>query len=143
MKSPFIGSVDRLDAPQRKRRSSGAGGTGFARHLVETTPDPAASPVAETTETLPLDALLALQGVGEGLGDGRQASQRRGATLLDLLDRLRADLLAGRVAESHLVKLAGLVRDRAGASGDARLDQVISEIELRAEVELAKLSMRR
>ena len=73
----------------------------------------------------------------------RGAGRRRGETLLDLLDRLRTNLLAGRVPAAHLVELAGLVRARRGTSGDARLEQIIDEIELRAQVELAKLAMGR
>jgi hypothetical protein len=144
MKPPFVAPHGRIEVSQRKRRASSVGGSGFARHLAETNADAAPAAVTETCETLPLDALLALQAVGEDGGEGaRHTSRRHGETLLDLLDRLRADLLAGRIAEAHLVEIAGLVRARRGASGDARLEQIINEIELRAEVELAKLAMRR
>lgn len=141
MKPPFVVPNVRIEAPQRKRRASTAGGSGFARHLSEASGELAPPPVTETSETLPLDTLLALQAVGDETGDGaRHASQQRGETLLDLLDRLRADLLTGRIAGDRLVELAGLVRARRATSGDPRLEQIIDDIELRAEVELAKLT---
>ena len=144
MKPPIVVPHGRIEAPQRKRRPVPPGGSGFASHLTQADADPAPAAVTETSEALPLDALLALQAVGDDGGEGsRQAGTRRGETLLDLLDRLRADLLAGRVAETRLIQLAGLVRDRRGTTADARLEQIINEIELRAEVELAKLTMRR
>jgi hypothetical protein len=144
MKPPFVVPHGRIEAPQRKHRASSVGGSGFARHLAETGGDAAPAPVSEASETLPLDALLALQAVAEDGGEGaRHAGRQHGETLLELLDRLRADLLGGRIAEAHLIELAGRVRARRGTSGDARLEQIINEIELRAEVELAKLTMRR
>jgi Class II flagellar assembly regulator len=144
MKPPFVVPHGRIEASQHKRRPASVGGSGFARHLAQASADPAPAAVSEPSETLPLDALLALQAVGED-GDeaARGTGRRRGETLLDLLDRLRAGLLAGRVPAAHLVELAGLVRARRGTSGDARLEQIIDEIELRAEVELAKLAMGR
>ena len=139
MKPPFVTPHGRIEAPQRKRPAATAGGTSFARHLAQPDADPLPAPVTETGETLPLEALLTLQSVADDTGDGRrQAGKRRGETLLDLLDRLRGDLLADRVPQARLVELAGLLRQRRETSGDAGLEQVIEEIELRAEVELAE-----
>ncbi len=143
MKPPFVVPTGRLEQPPRKPRAATTAGAGFAHHLPQTGSDPAPA-VSETCEPLPLDALLALQAVADDGGEGpRHAGRRHGETLLDRLDRLRADLLAGCVPEARLVELAGLIRARRGTSGDARLEQIINEIELRAEVELAKLAMRR
>lgn len=83
-----------------------------------------------------LDALLALQAVEDPLLKKKKLV-RRGTQLLDTLEEMKADLLAGHVSESRLNQLMavlGQARDRA----DPRLDSLLDDIELRARVELAK-----
>ncbi|MEL7529564.1 MAG: flagellar assembly protein FliX, partial [Pseudomonadota bacterium] len=63
---------------------------------------------------------------------------RHGHSMLDSLEAVRADLLAGVVSEARLEVLASQVADRK-SSGDDRIDSVLEEIELRVKVELAKL----
>ena len=58
--------------------------------------------------------------------------------MLDELESVRADLLAGVVSEERLEVLASQVSNRQ-TSGDERIDSVLEEIELRVKVELAKL----
>lgn len=92
-----------------------------------------AAPVLATTA---LDALLALQAVDDVVLTRRKAV-RRGRQMLDALDEVKADLLAGRVSEgrlNHLLALVGQARERT----DPGLDSVLDEVELRARVELAK-----
>jgi hypothetical protein len=85
-----------------------------------------------------VDALLALQGEQDS-GERRRRSLRRGHDLLDALDRLKAALLSGRVPVADLRAIAARLAERAGSSGDPKLDDLLAHIELRAEVELAKL----
>lgn len=84
-----------------------------------------------------MDALLALQEVDEREARRTKAA-RHGHTLLDSLESIRADLLAGVVSEDRLEALARQVENRQ-SSGDERVDSVLEEIELRVKVELAKL----
>jgi len=84
-----------------------------------------------------MDALLALQEVRPQT-DQRQAAARRGHALLDRLENLKTDLLAGHVSEERLTALAEAVEEHS-ESGDEKVDEVIREIELRVKVELAKL----
>jgi hypothetical protein len=85
-----------------------------------------------------VDALLALQGEGDP-AERRRRSLKRGHDLLDTLDRLKASLLSGRVAPGQLQTLAAQIAAQRGSSGDPGLDEVIAHIDLRAQVELAKL----
>jgi hypothetical protein len=92
-----------------------------------------ADPVVATSG---IDALLALQAVDDPLF-ARKKALRRGTNLLDTLDDIKADLLAGRVSEGRLNALMALVssaRERALPE----LDGLLDDIELRAKVELAK-----
>jgi hypothetical protein len=85
-----------------------------------------------------LDALIAVQGEGD-VTERRRRSVKRGRDLLDALDQLKAGLLSGKVGGSQLQRLARELGAQKQASGDAGLDEVIGHIELRAQVELAKL----
>ena len=85
-----------------------------------------------------LDALLALQGIEEDPAERRKRGVQRGRGALDVLDDLKLGLLSGTLTPATI----GRLRDAATAlkisSGDSGLDTVLSEIELRVEVELAK-----
>ena len=85
-----------------------------------------------------IDALLLLQGE-DGVGERRKRQARRGRDLLDALDKLKAAFLTGRVQPSDLKKLRSTLALRREETGDSGLDEVLAHIELRAEVELAKL----
>jgi hypothetical protein len=85
--------------------------------------------------------LLALQEVDDSL-NGRAKARQRAADILDELDGLRDALLAGTLSRDTIVRLAQLVRSQRPEVSDQRLKDVLDEIELRAEVELAKLDSR-
>ncbi|MEI2383868.1 flagellar assembly protein FliX [Breoghania sp. JC706] len=85
-----------------------------------------------------VDALLALQEVEDPLTGKRKNAARRGHDLLDALEEMKADLLAGLIPEGRLDRILQLVQTRF-PSGDPQLEAVIDEIDLRARVELAKL----
>ena len=88
-----------------------------------------------------IDALIALQGL-EDATERRKQAVKRGRVALDALDELKIGLLGGTLSQATLSKLrsaAGLLKD---GSGDAGLDTVLGEIELRVEVEIAKMAPR-
>jgi hypothetical protein len=87
-----------------------------------------------------IDALLALQGVEEP-GERRKKAVRRGRTALDALDALKLGLLSGTLDTAALARLKSVTGGLAEPTGDAGLDTVLAEIELRVEVELAKIGM--
>jgi hypothetical protein len=55
-----------------------------------------------------------------------------------VLDDLKIGLLSGSFDASTVTRLRAAAADLKASSGDAGLDAVLSEIELRVEVELAK-----
>jgi len=84
-----------------------------------------------------VDALLALQAVEEP--GGRGARLKHGHDILDVLEDIKLDLLAGKVSADKLQRLIDTVSRRPDREGEGRLESVLDEIELRARVELAKL----
>jgi hypothetical protein len=84
-----------------------------------------------------IDALLAMQGV-EDPTERRKRSVQRGRGALDVLDDLKLGLLSGNFNASTVSRLRDAAANLKSSSGDPGLDSVLSEIELRVEVELAK-----
>lgn len=94
----------------------------------------------QTSDAAPaagLDGLLALQAVEDPVFAKRKAV-KRGQNMLDVLEEMKADLLAGEVSEGRLNRLMALVQ-QAKLASTPELDSLIADIELRARVELAKL----
>jgi hypothetical protein len=87
-----------------------------------------------------IDTLLALQGV-EQPGERRRKAVKRGRSALDALDALKLGLLSGTFDTGALARLKSVTAGLAEPSGDPALDTVLAEIELRAQVELAKIGM--
>jgi hypothetical protein len=110
--------------------------TGFS--LPDTTAAPETRTIAAPKSAGNIDALLALQGVVEDPVERRRRSVARGRGALDVLDDLKLGLLSGNFDASTVNRLRDAAANLKSSSGDPGLDAVLSEIELRVEVELAK-----
>lgn len=88
-----------------------------------------------------IDALMALQGV-EAPAERRRRAVARGRTALDALDELKIGLLAGEFDATAVTRLKSSLSGLRDGSGDPILDSVLAEIELRVEVEIAKMEPR-
>jgi hypothetical protein len=109
--------------------------TGFS--LPDATSTPENRSVAAPKAAGNIDALLAMQGV-EDPTERRKRSVQRGRGALDVLDDLKLGLLSGNFDASTVTRLRDAAANLKSSSGDPGLDAVLSEIELRVEVELAK-----
>ncbi len=85
-----------------------------------------------------IDILMALQGI-EDPAERRRRAVGRGRSALDALDALKIALLSGALDVATVSKLKTAVSGLKDGSGDPILDGVLAEIELRVEVELAKM----
>jgi len=127
--------------PQAQGAPSRSQGAGHAFSLPGAGPAtgaPAISSSAGLSGISGLDALIALQAVGDPL-ERRRRSVGRAGRILDVLDGLKVAMLDGRVPASSLDRLVRAVREERLATEDGRLEGLLDEIETRAEVELAKL----
>jgi hypothetical protein len=110
--------------------------TGFAL------PDEVSTPEARTASApkaaANIDALLAMQGIEEDPVERRKRSVQRGKGALDVLEDLKIRLLSGNFDTATVSRLRDAAANLKSSSGDPGLDAVLSEIELRVEVELAK-----
>ena len=110
---------------------------GPAFSLEQTGGSQAAGGSAKTKAVASVDALLALQSVPDAT-TGRARAVKRGENMLDVLDNIKIDLLAGAVPQSHLNRLLSIVNANREQDLEPELVQILDEIELRARVELAK-----
>jgi len=88
-----------------------------------------------------VDALIALQGV-ENPTERKKRAVRHGRKALDELDTLKISLLDGSIDQSSLARLKVVGEGLDQNTGDAGLDAVLGEINLRVAVELAKAGVR-
>jgi hypothetical protein len=119
-------------ASSAPRRAS-SGGFSIAEQQAPTTP----APVASLRTVGGIDALIALQGQD---APAERRAVKRGRVALDVLDELKTEVLAGTLGPSTLMRLRSAGTDLRDATGDAGLDAVLAEIDLRLAVEVAKMS---
>ena len=119
-------------ASQARRTSSGT----FVLPDTSSTQETRSASAPKATTNI--DGLLALQGIEEDPAERRKRSVARGKTALDVLDDLKMGLLSGNLDKSTVLRLRDAAASLKSSSGDPGLDSVLSEIELRVEVELAK-----
>jgi hypothetical protein len=124
---------------RRTARGGKSGGGGFSVGLPDDEPVSVGS-LNATGQIAKIDSLLALQEVADPLS-GRRRTIKRGSKLLDHLDDIRHGLLLGEIPMAKLKSLAETLRQERGLVTDPGLIEVIDEIELRAQVALAKLQM--
>lgn len=125
---------------QSERRRTGEGE--FARTVAATSQGGRAQSagVAGPAPVGAMDALLAVQAADDAL-QGRRRARARADDILNRLDDLRHFLLVGAIPRQRLEQLALAVRAQRAAVDDARLVEILDEIDLRAQVELAKLGL--
>jgi hypothetical protein len=133
----------RIYGPNGTTLGSPAGNTKRTSSSGFSLPDAAAAPEETRPASAPraaanIDALLALQGIEEDPTERRKRSVQRGKGALDVLDTLKIGLLSGNFDASTVSRLRDAAANLKSSSGDPGLDAVLSEIELRVEVELAK-----
>jgi N-acetylglucosamine kinase-like BadF-type ATPase len=88
-----------------------------------------------------VEAVFALQEAPDATDEHqRKQAKAHGDDLLDQLEAVRRWILAGAVPKDKLAELARQLRAQRRRTDDPRLEAIIDEIELRAEVEIAKLT---
>ena len=128
--SSSVSSSKRKGSASRSGEAFTLGGPDQATSAVET---------SSASSIQSVDAILALQSVGDFASAKKQATSRA-HSLLDVLDELKLSLLEGGLPKSKLVALMNLLQARRDDTNDASLEAVLDEVEVRAAVELAKLS---
>jgi hypothetical protein len=116
------------------KKAGAAAAPGFAPAVDGPAKASAATGVSGVT---PLDAILALQ-TDDQPGQRRRRQAGRGRAALDVLEKLERALVLGHAPGSLRSELEQVQRG-AEATGEAELDEVLREIDIRVAVEAAKL----
>ena len=125
----------------RGKKTASGNGAQFAEQLSKAAGVAETSAAAEVSGTGPVDSILALQEVSGNIDEhGQRKLQQYGEDLLDQMEDLRRQLLTGSISKDDLAHLAGKMRAHRRETNDPNLNEIIDEIELRAEVEIAKLT---
>ena len=135
--------IDKIEGPgsirvsqpiKRAGKASAASGSSFSKHLDETSEAGATHGVSGTGA---VSGVLGIQEVDDAL-DHASRGKLRAQDILDRLEGLRLDLLAGTISPDKLLQLSHVVSARRAQISDPRLVGILDEIDLRAQVELAK-----
>ncbi len=139
MKISNVGSTKSTRSAKKKAKTGK--GSEFAEQLKETAAAAETQVSVESSAINPAEAVLAVQETNDATqGRSRGLASRYGNDVLDRLDHLRHEIISGAVPKESLALLARKMRAERQTSGDPRLNEIINEIELRAEVEIAKLT---
>ena len=134
-----INDVNKVNDLKTAKTPKASGGERFSVYLKETM-KPQAAPVDPGGAISVADAIFAAQMVdADEEKEVRKKLIKRGQTLLEKLEEIRDGLLMGYISRDRLIEISRLVKDNRYQSEDPRLQEILGEIELRVEVELAKL----
>jgi hypothetical protein len=128
-----------VGSAQGPRPARAGGGEGFRIFTPQQAVGPGqASSVSAAQGVMGVEALLALQDIGNPTERKRRAVGRAGR-ILDVLDHIKVAMLDGDLSGADLDRLRRAVREERAGTDDPKLEAVLEEIELRAAVEVAKL----
>ena len=87
-----------------------------------------------------VDSLLAAQSVEDPTARAAKKRMRsRSMNVLDELEKLRMGMLSGSMTVGHMIDIADVVASHREKITDPSLTAIMDEIDLRAQVELAKM----
>ncbi|MGH1399280.1 MAG: flagellar assembly protein FliX [Alphaproteobacteria bacterium] len=116
------GGFDALIASHGAAETSSAAATGASQSIAQ------------------VDALLAVQEVEDPTqGAAKKRMRKRSTKILDMLDGLRDQMLGGGLTLGHMIDIADVVASHREQITDPTLTGIMDEIDLRAQVELAKM----
>jgi len=143
MKVEGPGGVRGGSSVRRTGKSGGTSRSDFAKQVSAGDEDEASTRgVGATAGLSGVMGVLAIQEVDEVDDAAKRASRgkKRAQEMLDKLDEIRLGLLSGELTADRVVELARTVQSRRVEVDDPKLAEILDAIDLRAQVELAKLT---
>lgn len=89
-----------------------------------------------------VDVLLAAQGTEDPAEKkAKQKMRKRGSEILHQLDKIRLGMLTNNMTVGNLIDIADVVAAHRERINDPQLAGILDEIDLRAQIEIAKMKM--
>ena len=139
----------KIDGPNKTSGAKGVSKPGakksgddgvFGAMLDDTQETETSAPASRPSSVGALDVLLALQGADSGTSEeATKKAKKRASDLLDHLDRIKLGMLTGELSQSALQQLSRSIASHRDEVTDPKLTEILDDIDLRAQVELAKL----
>lgn len=114
------------------------GDSSFGDMMAKETPGTGATQSSQSIAQV--DALLAIQGAEDPTaGASKKRMRKRAGHILDELEQIRMAMLGGSLTVGHMIDIADVVASHREKIMDPGLTSIMDEIDLRAQVELAKM----
>lgn len=124
----------------KSKGASGAGKTNGTFGAMVTGSAKETVGVGQTQSIAAVDALLSVQSADDPTeGKTRKRMRERGDDLINKLDDIRHGLLTGTMTVGHVLNIADVVASHREKITDPELTGVLDEIDLRAQIEIAKM----
>ena len=136
-KSQKSSKTDKAGKTGKTGKTGKADGT-FGAMVTGATQETAATAASQSIAKV--DALLAVQGAEDPTERAARSRMReRGSSILRQLDHLRLGVLTGTLTIGQVIDIADVVASNREKITDPQMSAVLDEIDLRAQIEIAKM----
>jgi hypothetical protein len=134
--------TQKAGATKKSDKAKSSGGASFGSLLDETSGLGESAHAAASGAIAHIDVLLAAQSV-EDTADraARGRMKKRADGILRQLDKVRIGMLTGTLTVGNLMDIADVVASHREKITDPQLTSILDEIDLRAQIEIAKMRM--
>jgi hypothetical protein len=135
-----VSGPGQAQGPSKTKKSGKAGASSgdFGAYMAAGSKESA--PTTNTQSIAMVDALLTIQGAEDpSQGASKRRMRARANTVLNELDKLRMAMLTNQLTVGHMIDIADVVASHREKITDPELTGLMDEIDLRAQVELAKM----
>ncbi|OFW87325.1 MAG: flagellar assembly protein FliX [Alphaproteobacteria bacterium RIFCSPHIGHO2_12_FULL_45_9] len=134
-------STQKAGGVKKAGKAGSTSGASFGS-LIETGESEAPAHAAATGVIAGIDSLLAAQETDDPAQRAAKKRMReRGETVLKQLDKIRLGMLTGTLSVGNLLDVADVVASHRERINDPQLSSLLDEIDLRAQIEIAKMRM--
>ncbi len=124
--------------PKKSSSSQTSGDADFSQFVTGGASESAST--AQTQSIAQLDVLLAVQETEDPTKKAaKKRAQLRSDSILDKLEQIRIKMLTGDLTVGHLIDVADVVASHREKIDDPKLTSIMDEVDLRAQVEIAKM----
>lgn len=139
MKVQGPGGIKDAGKTKKKSSASSADNASFDSMLASADAKETQS-AASSGSIAQVDALLSIQEAEDPTqGGAKKRMRQRADKILNMLDDVRDAMLGGQLTVGHMVDIADVVASHREKITDPALTGIMDEIDLRAQVELAKM----